>query len=612
MGPGPISGYLADLHARVAPNHSGSVATYIPELAKVNPDQLGIALVTVDGRAYAVGHTTQAFTIQSVSKVFTYGMLLQSANLERVMAIVGIEPSGDAFNSISLDPQSGRPVNPMINAGAIAVSSQLTTGGALAAEQRILQAFGQYAGRPLSIDQSVYQSEKTTGHRNRAIAHLLLNNSITTGDPELGLDLYFKQCSILVDCLDLARMAATLANDGVNPVTREAVIDAPNVSRMLSVMASCGMYDFSGQWIYEIGIPAKSGVGGGIMLVMPGYFGLAVFSPRLDAKGNSVRGIEVCKALSEELGLNVLQRSRSALGAVIRDNYTLANFSSRRARKPEIAAQLAAVAENARVIELTGALNFYAAELLSQTALSLPPGLQYLIFDFRHVSSFERAAAKLLASLIDELEGANILVFFTDTARLEEFGAIGEDGRALLDERAASTLANLDKAIELVEDWLLQAMGIDTDLQQAVGLSGVALCADLSAADQRYLTRYLTACRFNQGEYLTRAGEQGEHLHLLLDGRVSLLQPLEGGSQERVETVDPSGMIGPASLVGHEPQPFNVFAESDVATLRVDCAALLADRSPDAQRIALHLIRGCAATAMSRLQKALRQLYSKV
>jgi len=295
---------IEELHLKHASNERGEVATYIPELGKADPDDFGICVVTAEGKVFDIGNSDRLFTIQSISKPFTFGMALEAYGGDKVAEHVGVEPSGDAFNSIELESGSNRPYNPMINAGAITVSALLYQQyGDLAFEQ-MLARFSAAAGRELSMDEAVYQSESRTGHRNRAIGHLLLNFGMIPEAVEPALDLYFRQCSILVNCRDLAVMGATLANLGKNPLTSEEVFDIEAVKNMLSIMFTCGMYDYSGQWAYRVGVPAKSGVAGGVMAVVNRQIGLASYSPRLDKRGNSCRGIDVCIDLANELGLH--------------------------------------------------------------------------------------------------------------------------------------------------------------------------------------------------------------------------------------------------------------------------------------------------------------------
>jgi glutaminase len=281
----PVHCYLEGLHSRLAEDDSGVIADYIPELALADGSSFGIALATVDGAIYEVGDTRLPFTIQSISKPLTFAMALESRG-EMVREQVGVEPTGEPFNGIDLDP-----LNPLVNAGAILTRSLLGTDP----DPSPLQGFGAFAGRELSIDDRVRQSESQTAYRNRAIANLLRGAGRFDGDPDAVVESYIAQCSVLVDCRDLAVISATLAADGRNPVTGRRVVSPDTVRDVLSVMATAGMYDAAGDWLYDVGLPAKSGVAGGVIAVLPGQLGIGVFSPPLDARGNSVRGVRVCE-----------------------------------------------------------------------------------------------------------------------------------------------------------------------------------------------------------------------------------------------------------------------------------------------------------------------------
>lgn len=304
-----IERLLAATHARHKPNESGRLADYIPELARVDPHPFGISLATTSGELFAIGDTSVAITIQSVSKAFVYCIALELAGRDEVMKRVGVEPSGEAFNSIVLEPGTNRPFNPMVNAGAITVVGLLCEIVGNDAFALIHDRLSKAAGRSLGIDESVYRSESETGHRNRAIGHLLRSGGALKGDVDRALDVYFRQCSILVTATDLARMGATMAHIGENPATEAQVFDLQAVRNTLAVMFTCGMYDYSGSWAYDVGVPAKSGVGGGIVGVVNRQLGVGTFSPRLDAKGNSVRGIAAFLDLADELGLHAFEPS---------------------------------------------------------------------------------------------------------------------------------------------------------------------------------------------------------------------------------------------------------------------------------------------------------------
>ncbi|HEY9658959.1 MAG TPA: glutaminase A [Allocoleopsis sp.] len=292
------------------PLKDGKVANYIPELAKANPDWFGIAVATVDGQVFAVGDADHLFTIQSISKVFVHGLALEDHGRNYLLTRVGVEPTGDAFNAIVLDEQSKRPYNPMVNAGAIATTSLIKGADPTDKLNRMLDMFRRYIGHDIFVDISTFMSERTTGDRNRAMAYLMRNFGMIHTSIEESLDLYIQQCSIMVSCRDLAVMAATLANQGVNPLTGDRAVATQYIRDVLSVMYTCGMYIFAGEWAYRIGLPAKSGVSGGIIVVVPNQIGIAVFSPPLDQRGNSVRGVKVCEELSERFELHLFDSSR--------------------------------------------------------------------------------------------------------------------------------------------------------------------------------------------------------------------------------------------------------------------------------------------------------------
>ena len=302
---------IEDLYEKYAPVSDGAVATYIPELGKANPEDFGICLVSADGRIFETGNCDQSFTIQSISKPFTFGMAIDELGHDRVFQRVSVEPSGEPFNSIQLESGTNRPFNPMVNAGAISVTALLHSKNGNQTFEHILSRLSGAAGRQLELDECVYRSESSTGHRNRAIAHLLLNFGMVHDEAEEALDVYFKQCSILVTCRDLAMMAATLSNMGRNPVTDQHVFDHRCVKDVLSIMFTCGMYDYSGHWAYRVGVPAKSGVSGGVMAVVNRQMGVATYSPRLDKYGNSVRGVSARSDLAARLGLHAFDLMNS-------------------------------------------------------------------------------------------------------------------------------------------------------------------------------------------------------------------------------------------------------------------------------------------------------------
>jgi glutaminase len=286
------------------PRTGGELASYIPELARADPEGLGVALVSTHGTVHEAGDSETEFTIQSVSKPFVFALALEQSGLAEVTRHVNLEPSGEPFNAISLDEASGRPLNPMINAGAIVTSSLIS--GDTAAEKfaAIRAGLNAFAARELDLDEAVFESEQATGDRNRALAYLTQSAGTLGSSAEVATGAYFRQCSLTVTARDLAIMAATLASGGRNPVSGERVVGEDVARWTNAVMTSCGMYDASGDWVSAVGMPAKSGVGGGIIAVAPGKFGIAVISPPLDEAGNSVRAQKAITEIVTRLGAN--------------------------------------------------------------------------------------------------------------------------------------------------------------------------------------------------------------------------------------------------------------------------------------------------------------------
>lgn len=305
---------LDALYSRHLPLTEGALASYIPELTKADPGRFAISIVTVDGQIFQVGDVGHGFTIQSISKPFVYGMALQEYGRDFLAGKVGVEPTGDRFNSIIKLDATGRPHNPMVNAGAIAMTHLIRGQTAAEREARLLETLERYIGQTPPMDAAVYESEKATGHKNRAISHLMLHYGMLSGHVDDTLDLYFRQCSLCVTSKDLAVMAATLANQGQNPLTHARALDEEYIRDVLSVLFTCGMYDASGSWAFEVGLPAKSGVGGGLMAVVPGLCGIGVYSPLLDAHGHSVRGLRVCEDLSRIYGWHVFESHTAVRG----------------------------------------------------------------------------------------------------------------------------------------------------------------------------------------------------------------------------------------------------------------------------------------------------------
>lgn len=389
---------LEQLHAEFLEDRSGTPLQGVPSLAGIDEDAFGICIAMADGMVYETGDTGVPFCIQSISKAFTYGLALSDHGKERVDDIVDMEPSGDAFNEISLDRETGRPRNPMINAGAIASASLVAGDGHQEQSRRIRELYETYAGTELSYDEDVLADELREGNRNHAISYLLAENDKLSTEPEDAVEVYLRQCSVNVTCRDLAMMGATLANNGVNPLTGKRAIATPMAERVLSVMSTCGMYDTAGEWVAEVGMAAKSGVGGGIVAVLPGQLAIAVFSPRLDHHGNSVRGVAVCRRLSAELELHALHVTRGARSA-IRKAYDLLEAPSVLQRPQADRRVLEEHGHLARIYELQGDLLFAGAESVIRRLCRDGRGLEYAVLDVRSIDDVADVSARLLVGV---------------------------------------------------------------------------------------------------------------------------------------------------------------------------------------------------------------------
>ena len=300
----PPDAYLRELIERFRPLRNGEVSGPTEALEDGEAERFGVAMATVDGQVFSAGDDSKEFAIQSISKPFLYGLALDRLSRREVHRKVSVEPTTEAFNSLTELEEDHLPYNPMINSGAIAISAMLHHSDRQRADGWMMGMFGDYLGRPARLHPRATDSTETA-HRNRAIAHLLRHFDVIGDDIDGALRLYNRQCVVTADVRELAGMAATLANGGVHPRTGHRAIREEHLRDVLTLMFTCGMYDTSGSWAYSVGLPAKSGVGGGILAVVPGRMGLAVYSPRLDPHGHSVRGQAVLNAWSCEWNLGI-------------------------------------------------------------------------------------------------------------------------------------------------------------------------------------------------------------------------------------------------------------------------------------------------------------------
>lgn len=600
----PISDQLEELYRKFSGITEGEVATYIPELATADPNWFGICIVTTNGGIYEAGDSRQEFTIQSISKPFVYGLALEDQGRTEVLKRVGVEPTGDAFNSISLDPTTGCPRNPMINAGAIASAGLVEGRTTEARVTRIVEMLNRYAGRDLKIDQAVYASESSTGHRNRAIGYMLRNFNVLEQDPMPIVETYFQQCSVLVHCRDLATMAATLANRGVNPLTGQQAIRGEYVESILGVMSTCGMYDYAGEWLYDVGMPAKSGVAGGIIAVLPGQLGIGVFSPRLDPKGNSVRGIRVCSALSRRWDLHLF--NRPGVGkSVIRLRLNAAEFNSSRVRPQPENEALRAHGRAIQIFQLQGNLVFATAEYVLRE-LTACTGLECLILDFHYVFSINESVGHLFHDILCRLHEAGCIVLFTGLGNSSPLRRLI---RTRLGERSDDlfrTFDELDAALQWSEDRLLARVMPDIP-DTSIAVTAYELLSGLSREDVAVVQKFFERRNYAAGEMIIQSGETAREIFLLTRGIVSVFLPLEDGSRKRLATFSPGMAFGEMAIIDHAPRSATVIADTDVSCdlLTLGKLAALGAVHP---KIKIHILENLSLDLCRKLRKANREI----
>ena len=598
MPSSPILDYLDSLRARFGELSDGNVASYIPELARADPDEFGICIATRDGFVYEVGDSRRHFSIQSISKPLTYGLALEQNGEDAVLAKIGVEPSGDAFNAVSLRPQTGAPLNPLINAGAIAACGLISGDTVQQKTACILDTFSRYAGRPLDIDEQIYESESETGHRNRAIGWMLRNFDILADEPTATLETYFRQCSILVTCRDLALIGATLANGGVNPVTGIRAIAEEYVDNVLSVMATCGMYDFSGEWLYRTGLPAKSGVGGGILAVQPGRIGIGVFSPRLDAQGNSVRGIAVCRELAADLGLHLFDVSQRAVPAA-RLATTRRGVASKRRRAPLAAEHLRSVGNRLRLYHLQGALAFASVEPIVRELMDRAADTECFVVNLRVVQGIDRAAARLLAGTRTALLGlGKTLVFAEAGAWWQRLIDAGVDREAFY--------ADDDFALEYGENLLLARRFPDQAWEAKVALANCALFTGLTREELALLERLLACRSYHNGQTIISTGQASDDLFVITDGAAMVSIPTQDGVA-RLDAFTSGMTFGELAFLDRSPR------SADVTALgAVECRVLTRDAfaklDREAPAIKIRLLENLALGLTGMLRQANREL----
>ncbi len=586
----PIANYLGRLHADLLNLTAGIPFQGIPAMADADNGKFAIAMATVDGHVYTVGDAEVEFSIQSISKPFSYGLALDDQGLEAVDAKIDVEPSGDAFNEISLARETGRPANAMINAGAIATVS-LIKDGETSRFDRLLNSFSRSAGRDLQLSETIYASEALTGHRNRALAYLLRSFDIIETDPTPALEDYFKACSVMVNTRDLAMMAATLANGGTQPKTGAQVMSPEAVQRVLSVMTTCGMYDDAGAWISAVGLPAKSGVGGGLIAVLPGQLALAIYSPALDAHGSSVRGLAASERISKDMGLHFVRAARIGR-SVIRDHYDITVVPSATRHTEDAEKLLAEYGNRAHILELAGDLLFAGTESMVREVSELPASVELVILDLRRVDELDAIAIAMIRELNQGLAAeGRTLVLVQD----ELFSPLEE----------VKFFSNRNDAVEWAENTLLLRHGSEDLMPQEVAIEDFAALAPLSAEDILLLVSSMVESRIADSQIIRRVGQDFGGVYFILNGKV-VTSTHSGDSPIRHATLSAGMTFGEIALGGEGGQTTRVTALGEVH-LKVLSAEAIAELEKGHPEVALRFWKAIARDAYTRVEENLKE-----
>lgn len=599
----PVHSYLLGLHETVCgtdpfaasrlSRHRTAAAAEPPAHAKVlygaDPTRMGIAMTMADGHTYRVGDADVEFSIQSISKVFVYALALMDAGFDAVDSKIDVEPSGSAYNDISSESGSGRPKNPLINIGAIAAASLVRPDAGQTVFDRVLATMSACAGRELHLDEDVYQQDLATGAHNRGLAWFLSSWGIIDGDPGAAFDDYTRQCAVSVTAADLSVMASTLANLGVNPITGERVFTEEVVERVLSVMTTCGMYDDSGDWVATVGLPAKSGVGGGIISVLPGQLGIATFSPPLDEHGNSASGIIVHEEMSADLGLHFV-RAATVGRSSIRHHATVDVVHSTVRRPAEADAVLAEHGDRAHLVELVGDIQFSGFEAVSRLVGELDEPL-CVILDFTRVDELSAATLDSLHRLADAMADAGIALSVVDPDQLLA------DHVEVMDIR---TFALRFAALAWAETLVLTRFG-DESCFYNPEYANAPMLEELAPEHREVVQDRLEQHRYRTGTVVRGIGDAFDGIRFMRSGEVrtysvdgGLLAVLRAGTTFGEFALNPDGG-----------QPFDMVVTRD-ATVDFLPAAAIDQLAVDHPAAAAALWRSITVNGYTRLAQAVR------
>lgn len=591
----PIDSYLRDLHAEISGLTDGtpySLSADLPALDRVDPDAFGICIATVDGYVYEVGATRQEFSVQSISKPFTYGLALMDLGPDAVDAKIDVEPSGESFNEISLAAGTGRPANAMINAGALAATGLIRSSATRSAMERIVDTYSSFAGRQLVVDEEVFEQERAHSDRNHALAYLLRSYGIIEVDPTTVLECYLRGCAVQVTCRDLSIMAATLANGGTNPLTERTALTREPVERVLSVMMTSGMYDDAGEWVSAVGMPAKSGVGGGTLAVLPGQAGLAAFSPRLNEHGTSVRGGAASERISRDMEMHFVRAARAGRSA-ISNSYDVRDAPSGIQRAEEAALILAEHGHRVRIIELNGDLLFAGTESVVREITALAPGTEIIIVDGRRVNEIGSVAVRMLTALEERLmvEGTELMVvgMLADvfSSRVESF-------------------ATRASAIIHAENHLIGRYGDERSAPASVPVSESSALVGMGRADVSALVEHMDRRHCRHREVIRRAGAPFEGIFFIVSGTVRVIASSHAGTPVELTTLAAGMTFGELAMDGQAHGDADVEADGSVELMVLTDEAISAIEVEN-PRLAVELWKALARASYRRVHQYLSE-----
>ncbi|PXA76267.1 glutaminase A [Auritidibacter sp. NML100628] len=636
----PLQDYLEQLVTDLRPMRHGAVNPVTDSVVNPNPDHLSITLTTVNGQQYSAGDVDQRFAIQSIAKVFAYALALDDLGPQKVGEKVDVEPSGDSFNEISLQSGTGRPDNPMINAGAIATVGLIKGRGGRNRIGRLMHAFEEASAgcdRELKIMEQIYRAENKHGHRNRALAWLLRSFDIIESDPEPIVDDYFRQCAVGLTSAELSMMAATLARRGENPVTGRQVFTPETVRQVVSVMNTCGMYDSAGNWAIDVGLPAKSGVDGGIMVVLPGQLGIGVFSPPLDEHGTSVRGAAAIARITSDLGLHYADAP--PLGrSTLRAHYSLADAFSGVIRSTDLSRAVSAYGHRCQILEISGDLGFAETEALQRSIVEFDDDVSTIMIDLNGIDEFGRSAIRVLASLASKLNADNrdlaiidhedrlvdhIMDFVNSTEGLDvedprEKAKAASEGELVLSDgpRSASSNAevqgtfrlfeNRAAALEWAEHRLAQRYAQDNLPASSEEPESAPLFEFLDDRDVDVLAAIMERRKYKAGEIIRRAGQPFGGIYFIRSGRVETTSHGSGGARYRQTYLSPGTTFGEIALGRSGRQVSTIRAVDDVVCL-VLTAQMIASVEETDPNLAIKLWTALTREAYTVLEQSARE-----